>query len=451
VSPSRPTILIAGGGVAGLEALLALGDLLGPRARAVVLAPERDFSYRQFAVTEPFSRGEVATFALGELVRRGGGRLRQDALASLEADRRIAYTRAGAEIHYDSVILAVGARPVPRIPGAITYRGPASNPDVRNAMIAIDRGDIERVAFAVPAGVEWSLPVYELALLAAAHLREIGDATDAIEVVTHEHEPLSILGTEASARVRDELAAAGVALRAGVAPARMTADGLVRMDGSVVPCQRTLALPGHEVEGIPGVPQGPHGFVDTDAFMRVDGCDRVYAAGDATWFPLKQGGLATQQADAAASAIAAGIDPSLTAEPFRPRLRVALLTGHGPVYFRGEETDGESALSDTPLWWPPSKVAGRYLGPFIADQASLTNQPAPVLVDLEPGSPADADDHDAAVLTALAAADSAARFGEYENALRWLDAAERLDLTLPADYLLRRADWARALKDAPRA
>jgi sulfide:quinone oxidoreductase len=444
VSPSRPTILIAGGGVAGLEALLAVRDLLGQRSRAVVLAPERDFVYRQFAVAEPFSRGEMAAFPLGELVRGGGGRLRQDALASVDAERRVAHTRAGAEIHYDFLLVAVGARPVPRIAGAITYRGPASNPDVRNALLAIDRGEIGRVAFAVPAGVEWSLPVYELALLAAAHLREIGDATEAIEVVTHEHEPLSILGQAASARVRDELAAAGVRLRAGVAPARMMADGLILMDGSVVGCQRTFALPGHEVEAIPGLSQGPHGFIDTDANMRVAGYDRVYAAGDATWFPLKQGGLATQQADAAVSAIAAAIDSAVTREPFRPRLRVALLTGHGPVYFRGDSDDDGSALSDTPLWWPPAKVAGRYLGPFIADQASLTNQPAPVLVDLEPGSPADADDHDAAVATALAAADSAARFGEYEHALRWLDVAERLDLTLPADYLMRREEWSQA-------
>jgi sulfide:quinone oxidoreductase len=447
VTGSRPTILIAGGGVAGLEALLAVRALLGQRVRAIVLAPEERFAYRQFAVAEPFSRGEAASFPLGDLVRGGGGRLRQDTLTALDAERRVVLTGAGAEIYYDALVLAVGAHAVPRLPGAITYRGLASNIDVRRILLAIDRGEIDRIALAVPAGVEWSLPVYELALLAAAHLSEIGDTTDSIEVVTPEHEPLSILGRAASDLVRAELSRAGVRLRTGVAPSRMSADGLALMDGSVVPCQRTLALPGLEVTPMPGVPQGPHGFVDTDAFMRVS--DHVYAAGDASWFPLKQGGIAAQQADVAATAIAATIDRSISSKPFRPLLRVALLTGHGPVYLRRGSPESEPALSETPLWWPPSKVAGRYLAPFLADRASLTNQPTPVLIDLDAGSEQEVDDHHAAVELALAAADSAARFEDYEDALRWLEVAERLDLTLPSQYLLRRAQWAREVKRTP--
>jgi hypothetical protein len=104
------------------------------------------------------------------------------------------------------------------------------------------------------------------------------------------------------------------------------------------------------------------------------------------------------------------------------------------------------AANAAPLWWPPSKVAGRYLAPFIARAASGTNQPTPPLVDLEPARGA-ADDHREAVEVALAAAESDAGCLDYRNALRWLAVAEQLDLTLGAEHALKREQWQRALKE----
>ena len=66
----------------------------------------------------------------------------------------------------------------------------------------------------------------------------------------------------------------------------------------------------------------------------MSGCAGVYAAGDATTFPLHQGGLAAQQADAAAESIAASLGAIAEAEPFRPVLRGVLLTGGAPLYLR---------------------------------------------------------------------------------------------------------------------
>ena len=190
MSRSRPTILIAGGGVAGLEALLAVRRLLGGRVRVVVLAPNAEFTYRQYAVAEPFGYGEVSRFDLGDLVSKAGGRLRQDALTGVDADEKVALTAAGAEVHYDALVVAVGAEAVSALPGGLTYRGPASNEDVRRSLVAIDRGEIERLAFVAPASAHWSLPLYELALLAAAHLGDMGEAPGAIDLVTAERAPL---------------------------------------------------------------------------------------------------------------------------------------------------------------------------------------------------------------------------------------------------------------------
>ena len=196
------------------------------------------------------------------------------------------------------------------LPGALTYRGPASNQDVHQALLAIDRGEIARLAFVAPVSARWSLPLYELALLAAAHLGDMGNRPGAIDLVTAEREPLAVFGRAASERVRAELEAAGVRLHAGTAPARVGMGGLGLVDGSVIACDRAIALPRLQVAPLSGVPQGPHGFITTDRQMRVEGCADVYAVGDAGWFPVKQGGLAAQQADVAATAIAGKIDSS---------------------------------------------------------------------------------------------------------------------------------------------
>jgi hypothetical protein len=185
--------------------------------------------------------------------------------------------------------------------------------------------------------------------------------------------------------------------------------------------------------------------------MRIRGCRDIYAVGDAGWFPVKQGGLAAQQADVAATAIAARTDSELRDEPFRPQLRAALLTADGPIYLRAGSPDDPEAVSDAPLWWPPGKVAGRLLAPFIAYLARQSNQPLPPLFDLEPASPAEVEDHREVTDLAFTAANANARSGDYEGALRWLDVAERLDLVLPPEYALRRAQWRRELRPTARA
>ena len=59
-------VLIAGGGIAALEAALALRDLGGDRVATTVLAPDPEFVYRPMTVREPFA---YATAQLGELDR----------------------------------------------------------------------------------------------------------------------------------------------------------------------------------------------------------------------------------------------------------------------------------------------------------------------------------------------------------------------------------------------
>src|SRR4051812_569348 len=59
MSPTPLRVLVAGGGVAALEAVLALRALAGDRVAIELLAPSDDFVQRQSSVLSPFS-GEPA-------------------------------------------------------------------------------------------------------------------------------------------------------------------------------------------------------------------------------------------------------------------------------------------------------------------------------------------------------------------------------------------------------
>jgi sulfide:quinone oxidoreductase len=134
-------------------------------------------------------------------------------------------------------------------------------------------------------------------------------------------------------------------------------------------------MPRLEGPRIAGVPADADGFVVTDLHGAVAGLDDVYAAGDLTSFPVKQGGLATQQADAAAEAIAARAGAEIQPEPFTPVLRGLLLTGLVPRFIRADERQRQSIVDTEPLWWPPTKIVGRYLSPYLARAVGQTIEP----------------------------------------------------------------------------
>ena len=100
------------------------------------------------------------------------------------------------------------------------------------------------------------------------------------------------------------------------------------------------------------------------------GSEHLYAAGDVTSFPVKQGGLATQQADVAAESIAAGLGAEVDPGRFDPILRGVLWTGEEPRYLQGWLDGGHgetSTFTDSPPWGSDEgKIVGRYLTRFLA-------------------------------------------------------------------------------------
>ena len=387
-------VLIAGGGVAALEAALALRSFGSDRIEVQLLAPEPHFWYRALAVAEPFALGEVKHFELVELARRAGATFVLGQLASVDSARHIAYTKPGGGVPYSMLLIACGAVPVTAVDGALTFRGPADTERIEELLAELEAGEVRRVAFAVPAGAVWSLPVYELALMTSSWLAARGIDAE-LALVTPEDEPLQLFGREASGAVRRLLEERGIAVHSGVYAAEARDGELFLVGGDVLAADRVVALPRLQGPRIGGIPQTFEGFIPVDVHGRVMGLSDVYAAGDITTFAVKQGGIAAQQAGAAAEAIAAAAGLAIEPQPFRPILRGVLLTGEGPQYLHGELMPAgpaeASQASTEPLWWPPAKIVGRHLAPFLADLTGA-EPPAgptrtagvPVEVELDP-------------------------------------------------------------------
>jgi sulfide:quinone oxidoreductase len=371
----RTRVLIAGAGVAALEAMLALRAFAEGRVSVVLVAPDREFVYRPLAVAEPFRVGEVRTFPLERLVDDTGARIVHDTVVSVDADAHTVRTEGGDELAYDALLLALGGRPQSAVPGALTFAGPASTDAFGDLLEEVVAGSVRSIAFAVPAGATWPLPLYELALLTGAHLADHGTRGVELSIVTPEEAPLALFGGEASAALAELLAIRGIDLKTQTTPVEVREGTLVVVPGDEIPVARVVALPRLEGPGLPGVWHDLNGFVPTDVHGRVVSEIDVYAAGDMTLFPLKQGGIAAQQADAAAAAIAAAAGADVEAAPFRPVLRGLLLTGMVPRFLRAEPGTAASAVDTEPLWWPPGKIVGRYLAPFLAERLGLTETP----------------------------------------------------------------------------
>lgn len=460
VRETRLRVLVAGGGVAALEAVLALRTLAGHLTSVTLLAPEAELVYRPVTVAEAFGRAEARSYQIADILAEQHAVHVQDSLERVDPEGREVVTGSGTRIPYDALLVAAGARVRAPLPGALTFGGRGDVGQLRALLDDLVNGAARSVAFALARQQVWALPLYELALMTAAHLREHASGARVL-VVTPEEEPLELFGPEAALILMPMLAALGITLRCSSMPALVKPRELVLVGGGGVFADRVVTLPLAEGPRLSGLPADKHGFIPVDTHGRVAGLPNVYAAGDVTAFPLKQGGLAAQQADAAAEAIAAIAGAAITPRPFRPVLRGLLLTAGAPVYLRCEPhrvsrqtsvaTDAPrrrhseaaaSAASDQPLWWPPAKITGRYLAPYLATARPnpLASEPLTDRVALRGSAPGDTERQDALEL-ALLLADGDAGWGDYRSALDALEAAEALEGALPPEYQAKRRIW----------
>ena len=437
--------MTCGGGVAAMEALLGIRALLGLAPHVDLIAPNRRFVYEPLAVAEPFGMERARRFELAAVAGEYRAQLHIGSLRTVEARAHRITLSGGARLAYDALLVAVGARPSAWLPGALHFRGAADVSPFRELLARLESDAVSRVVFAAPAKLGWTLPTYELALLTAARVAERHLTGIELTIVTPEQEPLAVFGATASRAMRGVLADRGIQLHADSISKMVLPGALQLASGDTIEADQVVALPQLKGPCVPGLPANDDGFIEIDDHARVIGLGDVYAAGDATAFPIKQGGIPTQQADTAVEAMAARLGAGVEPPPLRPVLRGALLTGIAPTYLRATISDELAAAGEPaadPLWWPPTKIAGRYLGPYLAALARNGEGTSLEHTSVSNDDPTDVQaGHREARELALTFALADESSEDFRSALRWLEVVEQLDGALPPGYDAKRDDW----------
>jgi sulfide:quinone oxidoreductase len=364
-------VVIAGGGVAALETALALADLAPDRTDVTVIAPNTEFVYRPMVVREPFAYSSAQRYPLARIVGDAGAKLLEGELGWIDPAARTIHTKADETIAYDALVLALGATIATRYPHALTIDDRNLDETLHGLIQDIEANYIHKLAFVSPGRMAWPLPLYELALMTTGRAYDMQIELETT-IVTPEDSPLAIFGSAASAAVVDLLAAANVQT-IGSAYAEVPSYGevLINPGERRLEVDRVIALPELYGPVVRGIPLGENGFIRVDAHCAVPDVECIYAVGDATDFPIKHGGIGSQQADVAAQSIAALAGATVTPERFDPVIHGMLLTHEKPRYLTAQITGGQgfsSEITESPAWSPPRKIAAKYLAPYLEAQ-----------------------------------------------------------------------------------
>ena len=379
MAASAPTphsqVVVAGGGMAGIEAALALRDFAGDRAVVTVVDPSRRFAIPASATGSAFGISPAVDVPLARVVARSGAALRRSHLVAVDGRRGLAMLAGGELLRYDDLIVAIGPRLEPSIPEALTFRGHRDVEELRSLVSGIvghsERGGDADIVVVIPAGCGWPLAGYEIAVMTREHLMAGGHAERCrVTLVTAEDFPLTGFGPVASGAVAAKLRKTGIEIVTGASAKGFDWGRLELTDGTARPADRVICLPIMRGPALDGMPTDAEGFLRCAHDGTVEGAPGVRVVGDAGAFPLKRGGIACQQADSVAAAIARRLGAEVDDLAFMPSMPEWVWDGADEWLARDDGPQPDGGASSP--WWPVPKTAGRFLAPFLHELATVS-------------------------------------------------------------------------------
>ncbi len=110
MNPSLPHTVVLGGGIAGLEALMALADLAAGRTELTLVAPDPDFHLKPMVVEEPFTSEPAERRELAPMVEGLGAKLVRGAVAEVVPTPRAVELVDQSRLRYEFLVVCVGGR-----------------------------------------------------------------------------------------------------------------------------------------------------------------------------------------------------------------------------------------------------------------------------------------------------------------------------------------------------
>jgi NADH dehydrogenase len=296
-SPAGPSVVVIGGGFAGLS---ALGVLKGSRA-VVTLVDRNVYSTFQPLLYEVATAGLTAAdvaYPLWSVTRKTGARFHKGVLVAADFARRIVRLDDGAELHYDYLILATGVSAnFFGIPGADKYS--LSLYTRRDAVALRERLMTElesrswegnasglniTIAGGGATGVELAGTLAELRNIALpAAFPEVDPATVRVTLIEQAPALLAAFQPKEQEYARQQLLHRDVDVRLGTAIKDVQPDCVLLADGTTVPSTITVWAAGVAAPDSIGrlsLPHGRAGRLQVGQDLRIEGQDRVFAAGD---------------------------------------------------------------------------------------------------------------------------------------------------------------------------
>lgn len=327
----KKNVTIVGGGLGGLEAALYLRKRL-PREQAdVVLISDRpEFVFKPYLNYVPFGLQPAdLAFNLSELAKGHGFHFRQGTAHAANPETQTLRVN-GASLSYDTLFVATGATAGPEtVPGLHTHGYMLGRESemrrLRKALRELCKdaksGATSRIAFLVPPGCQWAGALYELAFMLSTWLdwKGVREHVD-LMLMTPEARFMNAFGPGVHESLQQELRERGIGARRHQHPERAEKGALIFPEKGRLPFDLLIAAPASVATVRWGaLPTDEQGFLRTDlASRQVEDHPSVYAVGDASDYPVKQGFLALLQADAAAehwTARLRGDEPAFSFEP----------------------------------------------------------------------------------------------------------------------------------------
>ncbi|MCC6394118.1 MAG: FAD-dependent oxidoreductase [Bryobacterales bacterium] len=383
----RPKAVVLGGGFAGLEAAFFLRHKLHGKADITLVSNRGYFLFKPNLIYVPFGENpEKYRVWIDQPARRKDIEFIESSVEAVDSVRRMVHL-PDFEVPYDYLVIATGAAMrAAEIPGladhAVTVWSAEEMLKLREQYRRIvekarERG--QKLLFVVPPNNLCPGPLYEMAIMTDTWLRE-QDVRESVEITftTVEETYLQSLGPRLNTIIIEEFAGRSITGHRRWTVDHVEPGRVFYSNGESAAFDLLVSFPSHAAsKSYLSLPRDERGFLQVSpASGRVESMDRVFAAGDASNYPVKMAFLALLQADAAADHIAAEIlrtKPEVEFEPMcitvMDYLNKAVFaqvpfkyTANPVVPVTADAFDEDRyKVGVSPLWRVGKKVMGAYL------------------------------------------------------------------------------------------